>query len=286
MNENPNDEHLIEELVRVSESPLDPNAVAARAGGARHGPGVDGLTRDPEAALLVRRWQQEHARRRHVAWGSACIAACLLVGVVAWVLRADRASDPMTPSARLTAAVATLRREQSDLFGQFQLTPDVELTAQAAGTRRGGPVWLHPHGTVLVPPTTFKWRAPIAATRVRVTVEGNGTSWKRESEDESMDAPALGPGRYVVTLRATDGFSQQPTRWSFAIATDQERTQYERARSTLEQKTPADVRDLIEAHYALSLGYLEAAEAAATRASAAGGFAAERAAPMLAHLRR
>ena len=101
-----------------------------------------------------------------------------------------------------------------------------------------------------------------------------------------VDAPELAPGRYVVTVRALDALAGQTIKRSFAVADADARARFERARDELRARSPSDLADLIEAHYALHAGYSDAAHGAATRAAAQEGEIAEQAERILERLRR
>jgi hypothetical protein len=273
MNDEP-DDRLVQELVRIGRASLDANAVAAAVAGPAHRPDPDALACDPEAVLLQRTCVEEGMRRRRRLATLAAAAAVAVLGFGAWFLR-PAARGPAAGTASTLAAAAThLQRVDPASFAGFVPLTAEELTA-TSGARRGGAAWLSPRGVLLDAPTTLRWRPAEGAGRTDISIEGAGTAWRTSVEGDSHPAPVLLPGRYVVTLRAVDALAGQTTRASFVIATPQEREVFERAVQSLRAHTAQDLRDLLEAHYALATGHREAAAAAAHRA--AQGVAAVRA---------
>lgn len=260
------DDHFLRVLIEAAGERLDPNTIAAAADRQVYRPQVAALRRDPEAVLLMRHLARRPARRRRLLWSGAALSACLLVGAVFGFLRQERLPVPEPVATRLASAVEDLRSAHPEQFhGLTSETPAALDTP--SGRMRGGARWLGPRGTLLESTAVLRWHNPASASGMLVTLTGPGKKLRRDVEGESLQVVALSPGRYVVTLRALDGFAGQTIRRTFRVATEAERAQYDSARALWQTNTSPDLHDLIEAHYALSTGFREAARAAARRAA-------------------
>ena len=286
MNKPHDDERLVEQLVRAASPALDPNTVAAGAGGQGHRPEVAQLARDPEAVLLMRVLARERSRKRRVLWSSGALAACVLAGVLLFLQRdGDGTRARASLETRLEAAAAGLRRDDPARFGSFALASQEELEA-SSGVMRGVATWLAPRVMLWSAPKRMRWRRPDGIGRVAITLKGPGVDWQHELEGDAVDAPALGSGRFVVTLRVLDGLAGQTIRRSFVVADEDQRAAYDAARTAWEARADADLHALLEAHYAYAAGFYERALAAARRADADGGDARALVQPLLQHLER
>ncbi|MDJ0974027.1 MAG: hypothetical protein QNJ98_06170 [Planctomycetota bacterium] len=255
------DDRLLAELVAASSFGLDANTVAAGVGGETHRPEVAALARDPEAAFLLRVLGHARARRRRrIVLGIGAVAAALVVALVVLVSK----EPEVRPAAeRLSASLAALEADQPALFAGVT----AEVSVPSAGSARGGAVWRGPRGTVLASPSVLSWTAPPGARRMQVRLQGPGVDLSRTVSTSTLELPDLGPGRYVATLRALDGFARQSVRRSFVVASAQERERYTRAREAIAAAVDDDLVDLVEARFAIANGFLEAARDAARRAA-------------------
>lgn len=279
------DDQFLRTLIEAAGERLDPNTIAAAADRQAYRPEVAGLRRDPEAVLVMRQLARGPARRRRLLGSGAALAACVVVGAVLWVLRQDRLPGPERVATRLARAVEDLRSAHPAQF--HGLTCETPATRDTpSGHMRGGALWLGPRGTVLQSTAVLRWRNPASASGMLVTLKGPGRNLRRAVEGESLQISALSPGRYVVTLRALDGFAGQTLRRTFRVAAEAERAHYDSARALWQTNTSPDLHDLIEAHYALSTGFHEAARAAARRAAERDGRAAALARALLESLER
>jgi hypothetical protein len=207
-------------------------------------------------------------------------AAVLVAAVGAWLL-ARR--GPATFEERLTAAAGDLAEAAPALLGELVL-PLGDARAAAAEVRGGGR-WVAPAGTLLEPPQEMRWTRPLGATRVRVRVQGEGFSWEREVEGESVAMPPLAPGRYVLGLQGVDSLARQEARRVIRVADAAEAQRHARALDEIRARAPADLADALVARYALRHRLLAPAAEAIERLRAAGARAAsEEVARLAAHL--
>ncbi|MDJ0521788.1 MAG: hypothetical protein QNJ90_06900 [Planctomycetota bacterium] len=285
MNQPTDDDQVMQQLVRASGTGPDANAVAAAADGARGTPEVARLARDPEAVLLLRGLARERRRKKRVLWSGVGLAACVLVGVVIALFQGDPQTAPDPMATRLEAALVTLKERDAERFADFALAREEDLDA-TSGVLRGGAAWIAPRGKLLEPPRRLRWRRPDGIGRVAITLDGPGVSWKQSIEADELDAPQLGSGRFVVTLRVLDGLAGQTIRRAFVVVDESQREAYAEARAIWKAHAEADLHALLEAHYAFGSGYLEAALDAARRAYAMDGEARRLIEPLLRRLER
>ena len=281
------EQEILPQLLELHREPLDPNLVAAYVDGSLHGEELASvrarLAADPEAMLLVRALQEEEAGThadprapvsadapvpgrpgapvgRGGAWRPAAAALVLFaVGAAAFLLTGRGPSAAPLPE-RLAEVAHRLRVEEPALFADFLPLSADDLERQAS-VSRGGVVWLGPRGVVLAAPDVFRWRNPRGATRAEVRLAGPALDWRREVAGERIAAPPLAPGRYVVTLRALDSLAAQSTRRTFVVADAEAAERYRQAVARIRERAPADIADVLVAHYALRARLVEEARA-------------------------
>lgn len=272
----------IGELIRAGRAPWDPNSVAACAAGEGAADEAARLARDAEAVLVMRWMQADRRRGRRLVLGMAAAAAVVVAGVLL-LTTGPRAEPAPSLAAQLATLGSTLRAEAPELFGDFR--PRV-LEARAGGpaVTRGAGRWIAPVGIVAEAPRRLRFEPPSGTTRVEIGLRGNGVRWTREVSGVEVEAPTLGPGTYVVTLRALDALGGQTSKRSFTVASAAERAQLKRARERIEAHAEGGLADLLWAHYALERRWFALAEAAARRAEAQGGDTREQAQRILERL--
>jgi hypothetical protein len=267
-------EQILPRMLELHREPLDPNLVAAYVADALSPEECAALEprlrADPEARLLIEVLREEHAESAQGAqgveapavprghWWLPAAAAVVLFAVGLAALRWRTPVPHADLPTRIAAAAADLRAHAPVIFGDF--TPfDGDVGLPAAGATRGGVVWLGPRGVVLRAPDELRWRLPRDASRVEVTLVSPSFRWSAEVEGEHSPAPALPPGRYVVTIRALDSLAAQSTTRTFEIVDAAGVVRHQRALSLIRERAPADIADVLVAHYALRARLLDLA---------------------------
>ena len=279
---------LLPKLMQLDEEPIDPNTLAAYVAGTlpseEHDELAARISRDPEAMMLVRAMEEDARSVNTRRWSVAALAASVLLAVgLWWGSPADDTLDDVDVDSRLLAAAERLGEREPELFGGFEpLTADA-LESEPAVTR-GGATWLAPSGTLLQAPTTLRWKNAPDSTLVRVTLEGAAANWSEEVEGESVAAPPLAPGRYVVRLMPLDALGAQTTRAVFEIASADTRERLARADAALRAEVDDALADLLVAQHAVWAGYFGHARKAAELAAKREGAVAKHAARLLQHL--
>ncbi len=246
-------ERLMPRVLRLDADGPDPNLVAAYVDGTLPEAERRRLERevavDPEAMLLVRALRAD--RRRALVRRVSLLAAALLVAVggAAALLRGRGAASGSTED-RLVAAASRLREADGATFRDFTPLRGDELATAPSATRGGGRV-VWPVGLLLAAPTEIRWRAPEGATRVRVAVDGPGTSWSVVSESDWVPTRPLPPGRYAVRIRALDALGGNEVRGAFEVATTEEAARHARAFERIRVDAPPELAYLLKSHYAL-----------------------------------
>jgi hypothetical protein len=267
------------------EADLDPNEVAAYVAGRltpRERASFEArAAADPEAQLLLRALREDAAPRRARLWSLAAAVVLVAVGGSLWLARERRGEESVHD--RLVAAAADLARAEPVSFASFEPFRAEELAATESAMR-GGARWVAPRGTVLTPPTELRWRNAPGSEEVAVSIEGPDVAWKQALRGERAPAPALVPGRYVVTLRPVGSLAAQESRAAFVVADGALRTEHERGVTAIRSRAPADLADLLIAHWALRRGLREEAREAATRARERSAPVREAADALLRHL--
>jgi len=281
-------EQLLPRIVRLRAESVDPNLLAAYVDGSlspeEHREVASRIAADPDALLFVRALAADRRRERLAPYRIAAMAAALLLGLGLW-WASDHEPAPASPdlTTRLADVGARLAREAPELLADFAPLSGDALRTEGSVTR-GGPAWIAPSGLLLQAPHTLRWRNPPGASRVEISLSGPGTNWVREVDGESVDAPALAPGRYVVRLRALDALAGQPIRRVFELADDRTRLRHERALDFVQSRAPADLADLLGAHYAVRARLYEQARPLLRAAIEGGGEAAQAARALDRHL--
>ena len=243
------------------------------------------LAADPEAQLLLR---EIHAKRMPIARGAkipvlGVVAATVLVatGVFFWTQRGSaQAADFDTRIARV---VASLRASPVDSMRGFSLATDDELSSDSV--MRGGGQWMNPRGSLLEAPRQLRWKLPEGATECAVELRGPNVHWQRMHSGESMKAPTLAPGRYTVSMRATDGLARQVVRAQFVVLdADAAQATKDVLTHIARESGDAAVSDVIAAHYLYRNRFYVAAGEAAERACTRGEDAKRRVSALRRHL--
>lgn len=279
---------LLPKLMQLDDEPIDPNALAAYVAGTlpadEHDDLAARIARDPEAMMLVRAMQEDARAVTTRRWSVAALAASVLVAVGLWWGGSHEESfDDVDVDVQMLAAAERLVEREPELFGGF-----FPLGADALKTEerltRGGAVWHAPTGKLLGAPELLRWVNAADSSLVRVTLAGPATQWSHEVEGTTVAAPALAPGRYVVSLTPLDALGAQTTRAVFEIAGPDARERLVRADEALRAEGGEPLADLLVAQHALWRGYYVHARQAAELAAKQGGRVAEAAARLLTHL--
>ncbi len=234
----------VQPLVQLHNQPLDPNVIAAYLDDAlpadERAEVEARIKADPEAMLLVRALREEQTNRPSLPFSLAAVAAAFLLALGIWWVSDDgdvRADDLATRLAAATAAHG------------FEPLSAEELTAN--GAKRGGAAWVAPIGIVTAAPEELRWRSPLGASRVEVSIEGEGLRWRHEASGERAVAPPMKPGRYVVRLRGIDTLAGQEIKRVFEVADDATRAQHADVIASIADQAPDGLAALVTAHYAV-----------------------------------
>jgi CHAT domain-containing protein len=165
----------------------------------------------------------------------------------------------------LLASAADLARSRPALFRDFAPLSREERLAPPPTIRGGASGLIYPAGRILETRPSLRWEETRDGTEREVVVRASsGAAILRTSAKGSpLEYPAGAPdldagGQYSWTV---SGLGDQV----FAVATSEERAEFESAVSAIGSQAPADVRELLLSHFALRRGYLGEAERSARR---------------------
>lgn len=203
----------------------------------------------------------------------AAVAAGVLVaaGAIWWVASRSSSAPPDVDRA-LVAQVERLALAVPEHFRAFKTLDEAERVSATPSTTRGTQVTLlHPRGSILEIRPAFRWRAPPGVSDIGIQVLSAEMSvvWERRVDASPWgypeDVAALVPGRtYLCRLSFATAFTERESvLGEFTVATIAARTAFVAASAEIEARVPETLRDLVLAHFAIRMGFLAEAEAAA-----------------------
>jgi hypothetical protein len=202
-------------------------------------------------------------------WLAATTAAAALVAIAVWWGQA-RDKEPQLGTEDLLFASATdLARGNPGLFGEFVPLSREERLARRSG-ERGALVALYPAGLVIDARPPFRWEPAPGVDEYSVAVfTADGETWHATTAKSGIEYPAgqppLQPGQQYSWEVAYRGgpFGDDSAQRAFSVATAEQRASFEQGVRRIDAVAPAEVAELLKAHYAIRGKFYREAEASA-----------------------